>query len=154
MNARKPLKSIMDFELAIDFGAAHAVEHAAQVDVVPAAMLRVEAQPELEDRGDAPRHLHRAGGRVEDAGDDLEQSALARPVRADDAEHPTSLNLEAHIVERAERAVPLLAGQDFEGEIDRPLVYLEVLGDVPDPDRDVRHRAILKRRSPDGRAAG
>src|SRR5262245_19363037 len=141
------------FKFAIDLVAAHAIEHSAQVDIVSSALLGVEAQPEFEDRRDAPPYIDRAAAGVEHAGDDLEQGALTRPVCPDDAEHLTAFDLEAHIVEGTEHAVPLFPGQNFEGEIERLVIDMEVLGDVPDADCDVLHRTTLRRRLPNGCAS-
>src|SRR5262249_48396371 len=124
-------------ELAVDFIAAHAVKHSAQVNVVPAGVLRVKAEPKLKNRGDAARHLDRATRCIEDAGDDLKQSALAGPIRADDAEHLTTFDVEAHIIKRTKCAMPLLPCEDLKGKIGRPLIDMEVFGDVSNSDRDV-----------------
>ena len=58
-------------------------------------------------RGDVePEHLRRAGGRLDEAEEDLDQRALARTVRADEADH-AGLDLEIEIVERDDRSEPL-----------------------------------------------
>ena len=46
----------------------------------------MEAGAELDQRGDPAVDAHAAAGRLEDAGDELEQRRLARAVAADDAE--------------------------------------------------------------------
>src|SRR5690606_5410816 len=74
-------------------------------DVLTPRDLRVEAGAELDQRGDAPAHVERAGGGLADAGDALQERALATPVAADDAVRPAGLHVERHVVERPERLV-------------------------------------------------
>ena len=51
-------------------------------------------------------HLRRAGRRLEQAEEDLDQRALAGAVRADEADH-ARLELEVEVVEGEDGAVPL-----------------------------------------------
>ena len=59
-----------------------------------------------------PLTLDRAGRRLGDAGDQLQQRALARAVAADDAERPAARHRERHVAHRGERLVrPQVAHQ-------------------------------------------
>ena len=63
-----------------------ALEEAAIEDVVPAAGVGLEAQREIEQRADlADDRAAAAGGRI-NAGQQLQQRALAGPVAADDSQ--------------------------------------------------------------------
>ena len=61
----------------------HAVDDGAQEHVLPPGQLGVEPRPDLEQRLDPPPHPAHALGRLGDAGEDLQQRALARTVAAD-----------------------------------------------------------------------
>ena len=63
-----------------------ALQVAAEADVVPAVGLGLEPQRYVEQRTDAARHAARARGRRVDAGQQLQQRALAGAVVADDAD--------------------------------------------------------------------
>ena len=116
---------------------AEAEDGAVQVDVLASGELRVEAHAELQEG----RHLAAdpdAAGRLSvDAGEDLEQRALARAVGADDAQELTLGNVEADILERQQLAVA--AGRDgvreavlqMRGAVQR---HTKALGQIPDLD--------------------
>ena len=65
--------------------AVHPQDQAVHHGVLAARELGVEAGPQPEDGGEAAVYLDRARRRLQDAGDDLEQRALPRPVAAEDA---------------------------------------------------------------------
>ena len=65
-------------------GEAH--HHPVEDDVFARRQLRVEADPELDEGGQAAGHADRAGVGPVDAGEQLQQRALAGAVAADDAE--------------------------------------------------------------------
>ena len=96
-------------------------EHGAvDEDVLAPRDLRVEAGPELDQRGDAAGGLEAAGGRLEDAGDQLEQGRLARAVAADDAERLAARDLERDVLDRGDGLVPrqgLVAAAAQEGAL-------------------------------------
>ena len=60
-----------------DLGAGEAVERGVQEDVLAAGEVGAEAGAELEQRGDAAVDADGAGVGLEDAGDELQQRALA-----------------------------------------------------------------------------
>ena len=63
---------------------------------------RMKAGADLEQRADAPAQLHRAGRRLRDARQDLEQRALAGAVRSDQAERGSARDIERHVPKRPE----------------------------------------------------
>jgi len=75
----------------------------------------VEAGADLQEGTDPAPHDDLALGRVGNAGEDLEEGALAGAVPADDAEHLTALDLEVDILEGPEgvlRCPEVLKGSD------------------------------------------
>ncbi len=91
-------------ESAPRLGRAQSHHHAVQDDVVAGGQLRVEADAELEEGGEAAGDLDRpAVGRV-DAREQLQQGALAGAVAADDPEELALGDVEAEVVEDVERA--------------------------------------------------
>ena len=66
--------------------------------------LGVEADSELDERGQTTRHPDRAGVGAVDAGEDLQQRALPGAVAPDDAEELTPADVEGDPVERAQLA--------------------------------------------------
>ena len=88
-----------------------------------------------------PMHGNASGGRLGDAGQQLEQRALAGAVVADDAEHFALLDREVDVVQRLEGLALLDRAADEPVEaIDDGLLQadelpeLELLGDVVDLD--------------------
>jgi len=63
----------------------------------------VEARPELDEGRDLPVDPEASGGRLEEAGDELEERRLAGAVRADDAERLAAADLEADVREGGDR---------------------------------------------------
>ena len=61
-----------------------------------------------------PGEPHPPRGRPQERGDELEQGALARPVRADDAEDPAFLDRERHLVDGGEAPEALGESLDLE----------------------------------------
>ena len=72
-------------EALADLPARQPEQRAVQVDVVPAGELGLEARAELQHRRELAADDDLAGGRLQDAGDALEQRRLARAVPAEDA---------------------------------------------------------------------
>ena len=103
-----------------------------------AGQLRVEADAELDERGEPAGDLDPARVGAVDAGEQFQQRALARAVAADDAEELALADLEGDPVERAQLAV--LARRE---RVDGPLFQrvdplgrdAEGLMQVFDPDR-------------------
>src|SRR5215213_1143806 len=93
-------------ELAPDLAPAHPDDRAVEVDVLPAGQVGVKARPDFEQAPQPPVDVHLAGGRPDDAREDFEQRALARPVTADDADDFAREHLEAHVPERPDDLVP------------------------------------------------
>src|SRR5439155_879466 len=76
---------------------------AAVADVLPARRLLLETQGDVEQRADLPLDPERAGGRRVDAGQDLEQRALAGAVVADAADAFAALDFQREAVQRFDR---------------------------------------------------
>jgi hypothetical protein len=93
-------------ELPVDLGLAHAENRAVHVDVFAAGELGVKAGADLEQRADPAPELNPPFGRGDDAGEDLEQGALAGAVPAHDARHLAHADLEGHVAQRPEEVVP------------------------------------------------
>ena len=70
--------------------------------VVASGQLGVEADAQLDERGQPPAHADLAGIDRVDAGEALEQRALAAAVAPHDAEELAALDLEAHVLEGRE----------------------------------------------------
>ena len=76
-------------------------EHdAVDEDVLAAGDLGMKPGAELDERRDAAAAPSRAARRLRDAGDELQQRALARPVAADDAERAPARHGERDILQR------------------------------------------------------
>ena len=87
-------------------GRGEAEHHAVEQDVVARRELHVEAHAELDERRDPPRHLDPAAVEAVDAGQALQQRALARPVSADDPEELAGLDVEADVLEGVQAVAP------------------------------------------------
>ncbi len=74
-----------------------------QVDVLGAGQIGMEADAELDQRRDAAVRRDRARRRPQDAGDDLQQRALARAVGPEQRDGLAARDRQRHAVERAER---------------------------------------------------
>src|SRR5262249_44552074 len=82
-----------------DLAARQAHEHAADLDVRACAELGVEADAELDERREPARDPHGSRVRAVDAGEHLQERALAAAVRPDDAEELALGNREGHLPE-------------------------------------------------------
>ena len=83
-------------ELALDLPALHPQDGAVQIDVFPAGQLRVKAGAHLQERSHPAPNRHPPLGGLGDAGEDLEQGALAGPVAADDAQNLALGDFQGH----------------------------------------------------------
>ena len=92
-----------------------AKDRAAEKDVLAARKLRVEAGAELEQRGRSPADRELAGGRLQSAGEDLQERAFPGPVAPDHAECFPAGNLEGDIMQGRRRA-----GVGHPASADRP----------------------------------
>ena len=138
MNGSTPGEVDDRVEVPVGLRAAEAEDRRVEVDVLPAGEVGVEAGPELEQRGHPPARGDRAGRGLQDAADQLEQGALARAVRADEADGRPGLDLERDVLEGPE----VLLVQVRAAEVDHPLLERllladdEPLGQVADLDDD------------------
>src|SRR5262249_33802796 len=71
---------------------------------------------------------HVARGLVEDAGEDLEQRALARAVGPDDTDNLSAANVKRNIAQGPALLVTVLAEQDFLDQMPRAGIKIEALG--------------------------
>ena len=92
---------------ALDFGAAQSHDFAVQEDVFAAGEFGVESRAQFQQRGDAPARHHASLGGLQDAGDDLQQRALAGPVGPYQRQRLAFFDLEADIAQRPKIAVEL-----------------------------------------------
>ena len=92
-------------EPALRLAAAEPEKHPVERDVLARGHLGVEPHPELDEWGHPSGHPHLPGVRSVDAGEDLQQRALARPVTADDPEELPLVDLERHIAQCTKLAV-------------------------------------------------
>src|SRR5579875_37302 len=132
----------------VDVAAGQPQQGAVQVDVLATGVLGMEAGAQLEQGGDAPMGLDAARVGIEDPGDALEQRGLARAVLPDDAESPSVLDLEAHVLEGKELLVDATLALEqglLQGQV-AAVVDAEALGDVAYPDRDRHHSSSANRR--------
>ena len=120
-------------------GQAH--HHAVEDDVFTRGQLLVEADAELDEGGEPAGHLDPAGVGAVDAGEQLQQRALAGAVAADDAEELALADLEGDPVEGAQLAV-VARGERVDGALFQRVDPLgrdaEGLVQVFDPDRGRR----------------
>src|SRR5262249_45947209 len=107
-----------------------------QKDVLASGEIEVKAGAELEQRADPPTGDDPAGGRLEDAGDQLEERRLAGAVPADQAERLPRRDLERHIAQSPDVARGRPAARD-DRVLQRPVRPLgdpEALRDAIDDD--------------------
>jgi hypothetical protein len=90
------------FELFCDLRTSHAEDRAAQVDVFAAGQLRMKSRADLDEGRQLPSDGNFTRRRRGHVRKQLEDSALARSVVADDAERLTPLHLERDVTERPE----------------------------------------------------
>ena len=98
-------------ELGRISGPFHPEDGAVQKDVLPPRQLRVKTGSNFEQRADAPAQLHLPGRWFGHARQDLQQGALACPVRTDQAECGSARHIERHVPKRPERADPASPGR-------------------------------------------
>src|SRR5262249_34943909 len=83
-----------------NFALRHPKDGAIEEDILAPGQLRVKASADLQEARDPPAQQNAPLGRLCDAAEDLEQSALAGPVAPDDADDLGLFNVEAHVLER------------------------------------------------------
>src|SRR5215471_3983867 len=86
-------------ELAADFGSLHPQNCSVEVDVFPAAQLRMETRSHLQQRCNTTTNLCETGGRFGDSRKYFQQSTLACTVAADETDHFSSLDLHRKVLE-------------------------------------------------------
>ena len=89
-------------ELRGDLGAAHTKDGAAQEHVLATRQVRMKAGSNLQQGADASDEIDAAGGRFDNAREDLEQRALAGAIAADDPDDVAVRHVERDVVERPE----------------------------------------------------
>ena len=82
--------------------AAVAEDRAVEIDVLARGKVGVKARAELDEGSNAPAGLHRALGRLQNAGDDFQKRALAGAVQPDDAERIALFERERYVPQRPE----------------------------------------------------
>src|SRR5207247_3580253 len=87
-------------EARVDLAPREAEHDAVDVDVLAPGDLRMKARAELDERGDAAVHADAPRGRLEDAGDELQQRRLPGAVAPDDAEGLAAIDGERHLLHR------------------------------------------------------
>ncbi len=94
----------------------------------------MEARAELEERRHTSTTLHAPGRRLDDAADDLEQRALARPIMADESDGASDGNVEIDVAERPEVFTVLASRARVDDALLDGLVLVqdETLGDILD----------------------
>ena len=139
-------KSVIDVELAVGLGLAHAEDGGVEVDVLATGQLRVEARAGGDQAGDPAAGADRAAVGLHHALHQLEQGALARAVEAHQADRLALLDAEGDVVEGEERVGDLLATRHRHRHLLEGAVVLlgESLGDVLDDDR-VGHQSLTVR---------
>ena len=107
-----------------------------ELDVLAAGELRIEARPELEDRGDAPMRDHRSRRRLQRAGDQLQERRLSRAVASENADRLARLDRQRDVAQRPEFRVELLASaqQRLQQAVLGLLVNLIALAEMSDFD--------------------
>src|SRR5207245_2218310 len=84
----------------VDLGPPHAEDRAAEVDVLPARQLRMEAGADLQQRTDTTSDSGSTARRFGDPRQHLEQRRLSGAVAADDADDVAVRDLERDVPER------------------------------------------------------
>ena len=141
-----------------DFLTAHAQDGAIEVDVLAPGKLRVEARPQLQQRGHTTADFHMAVGGGERAAEDLQQGALAGTIAADDAHGFATAHGEVQPLQRPELAEILwrraahqpghAPHQQLLEQMARAVVELEALGEARNADG---HVVVQPRIPRDGR---
>jgi hypothetical protein len=89
-------------ELADDLLAMHAEDRAVEEHVLAPGQIRMESRTDLEQRADATLDRRTSRRRRRDAGEQLEQRALAGAVSSDEAERLAVRHVERDVTERPE----------------------------------------------------
>ena len=92
-------------ELSSDFPPFHAEDRAVEVNVLASRQFGMKTRPYLQQRPDAAVDLNPARCRPCDPRQDLEQRALARSIPSDHADHFSTPDLEADIVQGPDAGV-------------------------------------------------
>ena len=116
MNCCSSANSTISSKRRVDLALGEAEHDAVDEDVLAAGNLRMESGAELDERRDAALHLHGAGRRLGDAGDELQRGALARSVAPDDAVGAPGRHVERHALQRRKRLVGLQVLDEAAGE--------------------------------------
>ena len=127
--------------VALHLAQPKAEQRAVELDVLAAGVLGLEARAELQERGDPPGDLDLAAVGSEDAGQHLEQGALARAVVPDHAHELALLDLEADVLERPEVLpfAPAPVGDDLLQALVAAPVAAVALGETLDREDRLRH---------------
>src|SRR5208283_3176465 len=89
-------------KLAIDLAAPHSEDGSVEEDVLSPGQLGVESSPHFQQARHVTVEVDRAGRRVSDAGQQFQESALACPVPANDADGLSPPDVEIDILDRPE----------------------------------------------------
>src|SRR5688572_26615570 len=136
-----------------DLGRAEAEQGAVEHHVLPGCELLLESDTHLEEGRQSPGHRYAARVGAVDPRDALQQRALAAPVGSHDPEELSTLDLEAQLVQRRERPVPLGPEERYRPALERRVALVsndERLLDVLDRYRrrdGSRNCAGLRRQS-------
>jgi hypothetical protein len=84
----------------VQFLARQSQDLAIEIHIFAAAEFGIEAGAQFEQRRDAPGAVHPAAGGLQNAADDLQQSAFSRSVRPKKREHFTLLDAQVDVSER------------------------------------------------------
>ena len=86
-------------KLRVDLFLRQTKNSGAQINILPSGKFRIEAGAEFQQRRHAPAYVYIALARIQNAGHDLQQSAFAGSVLADNAKRLAALDLETNIVQ-------------------------------------------------------
>ena len=98
-------------ELGVEKRLCVAENRAVEIDILTAPQIHIKAGAEFQHRHDIAAAFYRALRGLHDAGDDLQECALARAVAPDEADRLALLHLKRDVLQRGERAVLQLAAQ-------------------------------------------
>ena len=97
MKSFSSLKSMIQFQPALDLPAGHPQAQAAHEDVLAPGVLQVKAGAQLQNGRNLAVNRHISLGFIQHPRQDLQQGALARAVPADDADHFAEFHLKGDI---------------------------------------------------------
>ena len=107
-----------------DLGRAEAEQGAVEHHVLPGCELLLESDTHLEEGRQSPGHRYVARVGAVDPRDALQQRALAAPVGSHDPEELSTLDLEAQLVQRLERPVPLGPEERYCPALERGVAFV------------------------------